>query len=80
MSKQIIYYVLLATGIIVIITGSFIFFNNYGDTTISGIASQVVGIILLFSGIVNIFVGVSVSRQGIRKSDGDTHHSGEVHF
>jgi uncharacterized membrane protein HdeD (DUF308 family) len=76
MSKQIIYYVLLATGIIVIITGSFIFFNNYGDTSISGIASQVVGIILLFSGIVNIFVGVTVSRQGIRRSDGDSQHSG----
>lgn len=80
MSKQIIYYVLLVTGIIVIITGSFIFFNNYGDTSISGILSQVVGIILLFSGIVNIFVGVTVSRQGIRRSDGDSHHSGEVHF
>ncbi|TVQ13346.1 MAG: hypothetical protein EA364_06840 [Balneolaceae bacterium] len=80
MSKQIIYYVLLATGVIVIFTGLFIFFANYGDTTVSGIASQVVGIILLFSGIVNIFVGVSVSRQGIRRSEGDTHHQGSTHF
>lgn len=72
MSKQIIYYILLVTGVIVIVTGLFNFFSNYGDTTVNGIVSQVVGVILLFSGLVNIYAGVNVRKQGIRKSE-DTH-------
>jgi uncharacterized membrane protein HdeD (DUF308 family) len=75
MSKHIIYYTLLVTGFIVIITGLYNFFSAYGDTTLGGILNQVVGIILLFSGLVNIYVGISVRKQGIRKSDHSGHES-----
>ncbi|MCH8566655.1 MAG: hypothetical protein LAT67_00270 [Balneolales bacterium] len=60
MTRKFKYYLILSTGIIVFLVGLINFFTSYGDTSFSGIISQITGVIVCIGGVVNLVVAVKL--------------------
>ncbi len=56
MPLKIKFYIILATGVIVLLVGLVNFIASYGDTTFSGIIGQVTSVIVVLGGFVNLIV------------------------
>lgn len=56
MGKKIVLYTLLTTGIVVTLVGIQNLFVFWGQVSFSGIIGQLTGAILIFGGIVNLWV------------------------
>ncbi len=56
MTQKIKFYIILATGIIVLLVGLINFFASYGDTSFSGVVGQVTSVIVVLGGFVNLIV------------------------
>lgn len=62
MTKKILYYTVLITGIVVCVVGLVSFISTYGKTTFTGIWGQVSGVICILGGIVNLIVASKVKK------------------
>lgn len=69
MRKKITYYILLFTGILIILVGFQNLFTYWGQADFAGFVGQVTGFVCLFGGGVNIWVAVHVKKGMPDKED-----------
>ncbi|MEX0780218.1 MAG: hypothetical protein WD491_11640 [Balneolales bacterium] len=62
MQKKIIYYILLFTGILIVLVGLQNLVTYWGQTDFAGFVGQVTGIVCLIGGGVNIWVARNVKK------------------
>ncbi len=63
MGRKIIYYALLTTGIVVILTGFQNLYTFWGMVTLPGITGQFTGVVCILGGFVNIWAARRIKRQ-----------------
>jgi tetrahydromethanopterin S-methyltransferase subunit E len=63
MTKKLLYYILIATGVTVILVGLISFFSNYGKTSFSEIWGQITGVICVVGGVVNLMVASKFKKE-----------------
>ncbi|MCC5934417.1 MAG: hypothetical protein JJU35_09200 [Balneolales bacterium] len=63
MTRKIKFYMILATGIIVLLVGIISFLTSYGDTNFGGIVQQVTAVIVILGGIVNLLVAAHLKKE-----------------
>lgn len=71
MGKKIVRYTLLATGIVVTLVGIQNLFIFRGQDSVAGIIGQLTGGMLVFGGIVNLWVARKFRAEAIQQSHRD---------
>ncbi len=69
MGKKLLYYIMMTTGIVIVVVGLLNFFLNYGDTTLSGIWNQITGPVLVAGGIINLLYANKIKQNIIKVSN-----------
>jgi len=80
MTKKLLYYVVLATGITVALVGLISFFSNYGETTFTGIWGQITGVICVVGGVINLMVASKFKKEidtKMKSTTKDAHQNNE---
>jgi len=63
MTKKIKFYVIAATGVIVLLVGLINFFSSYGETSFLGILTQITSVIIVLGGFVNLLVASKIKKE-----------------
>ncbi len=63
MGRKIIYYALLVTGIVVMLTGIQNLYTFWGVATIPGITGQFTGVVCIVGGLVNLWAARRIKPQ-----------------
>ena len=63
MGKKIFFYVLLVTGIVIVLVGIQSLYTFWGDVTFAGITGQVTGAVCILGGLVNLWAARRVKKQ-----------------